>query len=85
MHMMNFAMCLFRRGERRRQAIIKLLADHPDYEFTEREIYICVESWAGAVHADLAILHGRGQIDCREGSDARYYYRIGQVREEVPA
>lgn len=85
LRMLSFTMRLFRtRGERRRQNILTLLAEHPDREYTVSQICAALESWAGVVGPDLLVLHRRGYVSRRmtyaEGMTWYFYQHKPQKR-----
>lgn len=77
--------CLVRflsRGERRKRAILELLAENPRREFSEADICEAIVSWMGVVRPDLLTLHQRGKVTRRMDEDWRFYYRIKTPQRE---
>lgn len=82
-HVLNRLMYFLRRGERRRRNIVRVLAQHPDREYLEREICLLLGVPAGALHHDLWILYQRGRIGRRTDSGVSFCFRIAPTQEET--
>lgn len=85
MRVLNYLMCLLRRGERRRQEIVRILANHPGRQWTEKELCIALHSWVGLIHSDLITLKKRGHVQRHGDEMSGYTYSFRCEPERVYA